>query len=269
MNVKSSWCNGWNNFLLVLRDSMSDPQSVHYAYSIARAGRERGCEMLGIKRKSHYLSIKVINCASQLATSDKFTKFQFCCPTTHTASFHASSHLWELISIIWRVVKETDLAVNTKNQELRKQDRTELVHSTSNASGKKTKGLVFPLGETEIKMLSSNTNLQWDFSLPPTNLCGHRGMPQTFPVSIPCSFSEKIQGHEAMRSADGKILVEANVSNVSNQDETWLLCSTGKFSQGRWNGFSKHNWSGTARAESNDRAFSKLELVRYVPTGDL
>lgn len=94
-------------------------------------------------------------------------------------------------------------------------------------------------------------------------------MPQTFLVSIPCSFSEKIQGHEAMRSADGKILVEANVSNVSNQDETWLLCSTGKFSQGRWNGFSKHNWSGTARAESNDRAFSKLELVRYVPTGDL
>lgn len=34
-------------------------------------------------------------------------------------------------------------------------------------------------------------------------------------------------------------------------------------------GFSKHNWSGTVRAESNDRAFSKLELARYVPTGDL
>lgn len=151
MNVKSSWCNGWNNFLLVLRDSTSDPQSVHYAYSIARAGRERGCEMLGIKKKSHYLSIKVINCASQLATSDKFTKFQFCCPTTHTASFYASSHLWELIAVIWRVVKKTDLAVNTKNQELRKQDRIELVHSTSNASGKKQKDCYFPLEKQKLK----------------------------------------------------------------------------------------------------------------------
>lgn len=118
---------------------MLDPQSVNYAHSIAGAGHEKGCEMPGIKRKSRYLSIKVINCASQLATSDKLTKFQFCCPTAHTASFYASSHLWELIYIIWRVVKKTDLAVNTKNQELRKQDSTELVHSTSNASGKTKK----------------------------------------------------------------------------------------------------------------------------------
>lgn len=98
----------------------------------------------------------------------------------------------------------------------------------------KPKRLVLPLGEAEIKLLSCNTNLQWDFPLPPTNLRDRWGMPQTFLVSIPCSFSEKIQGHEANRSADGKILVEANVSNVSNQDETRLLCSTGKFSQGRF-----------------------------------
>lgn len=47
------------------------------------------------------------------------------------------------------------------------------------------------------------------------------------------------------------------------------LCSLGGSAKDILCPFSVHNSAGTARAGSNDRAFSKLQLVRYAPAGDL